>query len=556
MRPALFFLAVACALFASAAVLRLPIAAVDAADASAASATVSLTDKTFDKEIKAAPLALVKFTAPWCGHCKRMVKDFDEAAAELKGRALLADVDATAENKLKDRFKVSGFPTIKLFLNGEPVSEYSGERSKSALIGFVERQLAPPATEASSTADVHAALGAASEAAAPPAAVLGVVGRDGSGKEAFEKVARNLREVLTGARFLLTKDASVAAELAKEVGAPAATGALKEHGVLVLKPRGEVDSESERVATLPLGGKKEWAKSDAKVAEFIKQHASPLVGEISQATAPRYMEIGKPLFLMFTDTASPEPSGHELMRRLAKKHADKLSFVLADLTALSRFKDYIGLSGDAQRFAIHELTRDTNYAYTESVGAESEEDMSAFVARYLAGELKPTRKSAAPPAKNDDAVKIVVGDTWDDVVMDPSKDVLVEQYAPWCGHCKKLDPVYTELAEQLRHVPSLVVAKMDSTENDAPGEYKARGFPTIHFFPAVTSGGDGDDGKGEAEKHGIKYSGSRSKDDFVRFIKKHATHKVDDGSAAETGDGGSEQGGEEEEETGAAKDEL
>lgn len=45
--------------------------------------------------------------------------------------------------------------------------------------------------------------------------------------------------------------------------------------------------------------------------------------------------------------------------------------------------------------------------------------------------------------------KVVVADTFEEIVNDPEKDVLIEFYAPWCGHCKKLEPKYTELAEQV-----------------------------------------------------------------------------------------------------------
>ena len=45
--------------------------------------------------------------------------------------------------------------------------------------------------------------------------------------------------------------------------------------------------------------------------------------------------------------------------------------------------------------------------------------------------------------------QVVVGETFDEIVNDESKDVLIEFYAPWCGHCKNLEPIYKELGEKV-----------------------------------------------------------------------------------------------------------
>ena len=54
------------------------------------------------------------------------------------------------------------------------------------------------------------------------------------------------------------------------------------------------------------------------------------------------------------------------------------------------------------------------------------------------------------------------------MVLTADKFVLLEAYAPWCGHCKKLEPIYTELAEKFASNPNVVIAKMDATENEHP----------------------------------------------------------------------------------------
>eukprot|EP00658_Telonema_sp_P-2_P078932 TRINITY_DN7511_c0_g1_i3.p2 TRINITY_DN7511_c0_g1~~TRINITY_DN7511_c0_g1_i3.p2 ORF type:complete len:225 (+),score=66.43 TRINITY_DN7511_c0_g1_i3:172-846(+) len=91
---------------------------------------VELTAENFDSKTGESTLALVKFYAPWCGHCKALAPTWEAVAAELNREHLVAKVDCIAHPKLQRRFGVSGFPVIKLLKNGKTKGDYQGPRKK------------------------------------------------------------------------------------------------------------------------------------------------------------------------------------------------------------------------------------------------------------------------------------------------------------------------------------------------------------------------------------------------------------------------------------------
>jgi protein disulfide-isomerase A6 len=106
------------------------------------------------------------------------------------------------------------------------------------------------------------------------------------------------------------------------------------------------------------------------------------------------------------------------------------------------------------------------------------------------------------------AVEILDSANFDKIALDESKDVLVEFYAPWCGHCKSLAPTYEKLAKAYASEKNIVIASVnaDAAENKPlAARFGVTGFPTLKYFP-------------KGNKAGEEYSSGRSLGDFVSFI--------------------------------------
>ena len=167
-------------------------------------------------------------------------------------------------------------------------------------------------------------------------------------------------------------------------------------------------------------------------------------------------------------------------------------------------------------FAIQDVAKNQKYPFTEQGDAKalSEKKIGSFVDDFVSGKIEPSIKSEPVPEKQEGPVTVVVAKNYNDVVIENDKDVLVEFYAPWCGHCKALAPKYEELGALYKsHSDKVIIAKVDATANDVPDEIQ--GFPTIKLFK-------GKDKKGEP----VEYNGSRTIEDLAKFIQDNGSHGV------------------------------
>jgi len=106
---------------------------------------ITFTDDNFDDIVNTYEYVLVKFYAPWCGHCKKIAPEYKKAATVVKGYdtpIYLGEVDATIHKELGSRFGVKGYPTIKFFIGGEPI-EYKGGRDEAGIIEWLNKKTQP-----------------------------------------------------------------------------------------------------------------------------------------------------------------------------------------------------------------------------------------------------------------------------------------------------------------------------------------------------------------------------------------------------------------------------
>ncbi|XVE60773.1 hypothetical protein DITRI_Ditri05aG0154300 [Diplodiscus trichospermus] len=117
---------------------------------------LELDESNFDSAISSFDYILVDFYAPWCGHCKRLSPQLDEAApilAGLKEPIVIAKVNADKFTRLASKHDVDGYPTLKFFMHGVSM-DYYGPRKADLLVQYLKKFVAPDVSILSSDSDI------------------------------------------------------------------------------------------------------------------------------------------------------------------------------------------------------------------------------------------------------------------------------------------------------------------------------------------------------------------------------------------------------------------
>lgn len=457
-----------------------------------------LTTSNFDEAVSSNKFILVEFYAPWCGHCKALAPEYAKAAGKLKSESSeirLGKVDATVQSELAEKFKIRGYPTLKFFVDGTPL-EYTGGRTSDEIVQWLKKKSGPAAVTVNSVDELKQLQNS------NDVVVLGLF-KDVSGEQA--QVFNNVAKLVDSAAFAITSEQAVFDELSVESA----------NALVLLKKfdegRNDFDGQFEA----------------EEVKRFVHANQLPLVTEFNQETAQKI--FGGDIKVHTLLFASKKSEGFEAtlneFKGAGKNFRGRVIFVLidSDVDENERVMEFFGLKKeDAPTVRLISLGQDMTKFRPES-NEITTAVLQEFVQSFLDGKLKPHLLTQDVPEDWDaKPVKVLVGKNFNEVARDKSKTVLVEFYAPWCGHCKQLAPIYDQLGERFQDNPEFVIAKMDSTVNELE-DIKIQSFPTIKLFPKDSDAV-------------IDYTGERNLEGLAKFVESHGKEGASAGDEEPAGE--------------------
>lgn len=434
-----------------------------------------LNDSNFDQILNDYPQILVEFYAPWCKFCQKFAPMYSKAAERLMkedSSIRIAKIDATENIETALKYNIEGYPTLKFFTNSKP-SEYTGNKNEQGIYNWLLKKMGPSTKELDSKNSLEVFMSTNDVS-------IVLFSTDPDLTKTYEKIAKNSE----GNIYFTCKDPTKWGDFN-----------INSMSLAVFKGKDLVIEEF----------KGNFIENE--ISKFIERSLLPWLIPFDEKAIQIVFGKQNPCLFIFRKD-SDDIKYSSALEILSKKLKGSPMISFADLSNPSnrRLVEYLGFTANWMPFALIVNQKSQKFIYRNEI---TEESLYNFVERWRKGIEKPYLKSQPLPNNPySDGMTTIVGENFAEVVFDKKFDVFVEFFAPWCSHCKKLAPEYTKVARAFKGVDTVVVAKIDATENEVEG-FDIQEFPTLKFFPANN-------------KDGIDYKGPKDAKSIEEFIRTNA----------------------------------
>jgi protein disulfide-isomerase A1 len=437
-----------------------------------------LNEANFDSAVDQYETLIIEFYAPWCQHCQKFAPEYSKAANVLKNDIppiYLAKVDATESRSLANRFSIKRYPTVGLFKKATPGEyiDYDGERNERALVDWARKSTGAVITTFSRSEDLDMFI-FVNEV---------VIVLFDEKNQVFENVANER----SGVSYAICASKNCLQ-----------TWGASKGNIVLFKKFDERRNDFHGTLT------------EEALINFINTFSNQLVLNWDEKTSDKIFNNKNPVLFLFR-SEKDYVELDKLLREVSLKLKGKLFVVVTDIeNSSARLAELMGIKDeDLPTIRLYDTRTDLKKYKLE--GEINEPNILQLVEQWEQGKLTQNLRSQDVPKRQQEAVMTVVGKNFWKVVMDKTKDVLVEFYAPWCQYCQKFAPVLENFADDIADFENIVITKIDITNNDVEGIY-IKNYPTMKLWPAY-------------RKEPIDFNNSLDRYGLIEFLQKNAYNK-------------------------------
>lgn len=423
---------------------------------------IVLDQNNFDDVLSQVKYVMVEFYIPGCTSCREFAHEYAKAAQRMSmtyPHIKFFEVDGNTEEALIRRYNIQKFPTTRFFVRGSKTPlEYTGSANADNIVEWVKKHSVRISMEVQTPEDVQRYTNDNNIVGLFTGSV------NTSAYEAFLDVADDFDDVV-----FINGDSS----------------ALKDHygdGFILFKKF----DEGENVYN--------GAFNAQELHNFIKLHKYPSVMPFDQKVIQRIFYEGEEAIFLFKSKSDAHKETEAAFRAAALELKGKIAMTIVNyeddvqipVTDLLSIPLNHILLVNKEDLPIIRLVQPRNRMRRYSLETPiTVQTIKTFVDDFQNNRLKPLLASAPIPAEPYEGdVRIVVGKTFKDIVLNSGQDVVVLFCNPNHYACKNFEPIYSSIATQLKKMSNIVLTKVDTSANEVEG-VKLRSIVDLRYYPSV-----------------------------------------------------------------------